>query len=897
MYKRLFSLLLLLIIGKVYATHNRAGEITYEHVSGLTYRITLTTYTYSKSKAYRCEQEIFFGDGESAKVQRSNGPNGSNCGSLGIYDSSVPAGELLANDIIKNVYVVNHTYPGAGSYLISLNDPDRNDGICNIANETPFYVQSELIINPFLGSNNSPVLLNPPIDQACVGECFEHNPGANDVDGDSLVYSLVASYADGIPIINYFLPPNLEYNDIDALKGDLVWCVPIAACEYNIAILIKEYRRLPGSSERFYIGSVLRDLQIDVRTGCNNDPPQIANLNDTCIEAGSNLNFGVTATDANANIITLTATGGPFQLNPPASFSSTPLTSTTTGIFNWNPNCDQVQLLPYLVTFKAQDSHPSDLVDFESIFIRVIAPAPKNVSATPSGASIILNWNDALCNSTLGDNPLINYAVYRKDACDGWAHAVCETGVPPSAGYTLVGTTNADITTFTDNNNGVGLNNGIDYSYLIVANYIDGSQSYASTPVCQKLIRDVPIITNVSVLSTGSGDSIWVHWTPPLGDAANFDTIANPGVYEVRVMQAFGTNPNGDSYSQIRSYTYPAFWQMNDTGIIATNLNTNDSAYTYKIEFYANGSLVGTSNKSSSVYLTTSPTDNKINLSWDFHVPWANYKYFVYKDSVAGSGVYKLLDSTINTNYSDDSLVNGRTYCYKIVAYGSYSDTSIASPLINYSQISCNIPVDIIPPCQPTITSINNDCVTELNTITWSNPDNYCSDDVMKYNIYYSPNKEDDLFLIGSISDETDTTFKHTYLFGGTIPSIAGCYAISAIDSTGNESTYTVTTCVDNCPIYELPNVFTPNTDGTNDLYIPLTPYRYVKDIDIKIYNRWGNLVFTTTEPSINWNGKDMNTDKPCPDGVYFYICTINEIRVGGILPREEKGFIHLIRD
>ena len=151
--------------------------------------------------------------------------------------------------------------------------------------------------------------------------------------------------------------------------------------------------------------------------------------------------------------------------------------------------------------------------------------------------------------------------------------------------------------------------------------------------------------------------------------------------------------------------------------------------------------------------------------------------------------------------------------------------------------------------------------------------------------------------MIGSISDETDTTFKHTYLFGGTIPSIAGCYAISAIDSTGNESTYTVTTCVDNCPIYELPNVFTPNTDGTNDLYIPLTPYRYVKDIDIKIYNRWGNLVFTTTEPSINWNGKDMNTDKPCPDGVYFYICTINEIRVGGILPREEKGFIHLIRD
>jgi gliding motility-associated-like protein len=889
--KKVILLFFVLIIGAFnsYATHNRAGEITYEHISGFTYRIIVTTYTKeSSTSADRCELTVFFGDGDTATAFRINGPLGSPC-SPGIGN-----GVSLGNDIKKNIYEVTHTYSGGGAYIVTMEDPNRNSGICNIPNsvEASFFLRTELIINPFLGSNNSPTLLNPPIDNACVGECFEHNPGAFDADGDSLAYSLVTCYANGSPIIGYTLPPtDKTLININPLKGDVSWCAPPIVCQYNIAILIKEYRRLPGSNVRYYIGSVLRDMQIDVKS-CINNPPQIKHIDDTCVVAGTNLSFTVTATDNEFPDVSLAATGGPLEINPPATFFSTPSHSPVTGTFSWTPNCKQVQLLPYLVTFKATDGNSNPLTDFESVFIRVIAPAPTNVTATPTGASILLNWDAVLCKDTLGDNPFMGYQVYRKNSCDPWVHSACETGVPSYTGYTLLGTTNNITTTFKDNNSGQGLINGVDYSYIVVANYLDGSQSFSSTHVCAKLVRDVPIITNVSVISTGKKDSIWTHWVKPIANSDNLDTIAFPPPYEYRLMIAPGFSPAADKFSQVASYTYPSFWQLTDTGYVSVNLNTQDSAYTSRVDFYSNDTLVGSTNTASSVFLSSSPTDNLINLSWQENVPWSNYRYDVYRETFSGSGIFDFVDSTVTQTYADTGLVNGKTYCYKIVSIGQYSDTALPRPLFNSSQIRCDVPIDIIPPCQPKVT-ISKDCEIVKNTLTWTNPNTYCSDDGMKYFIYFGATSSSTLQLIDSVNDINTITYIHESSFEG-VPSVAGCYAVTAIDSTGNESPIVTKKCVDNCPVYVLPNVFSPNGDGINDLFQPLMPYRFVKDVDMKIFNRWGTLMFETTDRDILWDGKNSSTKKMCPDGVYFYICTVNEIHVDGIEPHTLKGFIQL---
>lgn len=901
--KKNLLLVILLFIGfsNAFATHNRAGEITYKYVGDALhpykYQITVTTYTkfiIGASNTDRCDLVVYFGDGDSVEhVPRINGPS---------FDCpSAADGLMIAPTTRKNIYQVDHNYAGPGNYIITMEDPNRNSGICNIpdSDNSSFFLRSELVISPFLGQNDSPDLLNPPIDDACVGVCFEHNPSAYDADGDSLYYSLSVCYANGNPIGGWSYPPNMNANSIDHFKGDLVWCVPPLICQYNVAILIQEYRLLPGTHFRYYIGSILRDMQITVGS-CSNTPPQINNINDTCVVAGSNLNFNVNATDAEANVLSLSATGGPLlpSFTPPATFSSVSLIGTATGTFNWNPSCSQVQLLPYLVTFKATDGDiTTPLVNFESVFITVIAPPITGLTATPSGASIILNWNTATCD-TLGSNPLIKYYVYRKNSCDPWTPSPCETGVPSYTGYTLIGITNYNVITFTDNNGGSGLTNGVDYSYIVVAIYVDGSQSIASQHVCAQLVRDVPIITNVSVLTTGPSDKIWTHWVKPVASATNLDTLINPPPYEYRLKRATGFNPPSASFALEATYTYASYWQMTDTGYVSNSINTQGTPYTYIIEFYSNGLLKGSTQTASSVFLSSTPADKRVNLSWQKFVPWNNYMYHIYRETAPGSTIFNFIDSTTALTYADTGLVNEVQYCYKILSIGQYSDTTLPKPLFNWSQIKCETPVDLIPPCQPTF-NVVTDCDVIQNTITWINPNTYCSNDAVQINIYFSPTVTDPLQLIYSTTDMSLTSYTlPIYHFEG-VPSIAGCYAVTAVDSAiiPNESPIVNKICIDNCPEYELPNVFTPNADGKNDNFIPLPNWRYVKDVDIKIYDRWGLLMFTTDDPKVVWDGKNQDSKKECSDGTYFYVCIVNEIRIDGIKPRVLKGFVQLIRE
>jgi gliding motility-associated-like protein len=98
--------------------------------------------------------------------------------------------------------------------------------------------------------------------------------------------------------------------------------------------------------------------------------------------------------------------------------------------------------------------------------------------------------------------------------------------------------------------------------------------------------------------------------------------------------------------------------------------------------------------------------------------------------------------------------------------------------------------------------------------------------------------------------------------------------------------------CVDNCPVFELPNAFTPNGDGQNDLFIPYRA-RFIETINFKVFNQWGQLVFSTTDPQINWNGGN-NSGKNVSDGVYFYTCEAYESQSQA--PIVLSGYIELIR-
>ncbi len=855
--KIFFSLLILTYAISTYATHQRAAEITYRLISGLTYEFTLITYTYTPSPADRPELEIFWGDGTSTQVRRN----------LKID---------LPNDISKNTYIAQHTFPAPGNYIISMLDPNRNAGVINIPNSvnTPMYVETELVINPFLGNNNSPVLLNPPIDRGCVGRPFIHNPGAYDADGDSLSYKLIACKGyDGLDIPGYTFPAGNIFR-IDEFTGELLWDAPLMEGEYNIAILIEEWRR------GFKIGSVIRDMQVLI-LACDNQPPTITTINDTCVEAGDTLLFKVYANDVNAqDRITLTATGGPLQQTVnPAVFTQpvngySPIHST----FFWITACSHVRKQPYQMFFKAIDNGtPVNLVTYKTLNIKVVGPSPKNLTATPLGNSIILKWEQSKCSNA------VYYDIYRHNGYIGFVPNYCETGVPSYTGYVKIGST-SDIsdTTFTDNDNGNGLIHGIQYCYMVVAVYPDGAESYASLEACAYLKKDLPVITHVSILKTNEVTGrAYIEWSMP----TELDLSITPGPFRYKIYR-------GEGYNLYNPVLIDSLENLTDTTYVDSLFDTQNNAISYRIDFYntapANYFKIGSSQKASSVFLTIQPTDEAVVLQWNELVPWINDTFIVYKQNKT-TLTFDSIGYTTQHTYKDTGLINDSIYCYKVKSRGFYNAPGFVYPIYNFSQESCGKPYDNVPPCVPQLT-VNTDC--EFNYISWENVYRTCARDIMKYELYFKSYNSYDFTLLYTSSNPFDTMYVHQL---GT--NVVGCYSIVAFDSLNNRSPYSEMICVtaDSCPDYNLPNVFTPNNDLVNDLYTPY-PYANVDKVNMQIFNRWGTLVFKTENPDINWDGKDYVSKRDCAEGVYYFVCEVFLIRTDGIKKKTINGTIQLLR-
>lgn len=93
---------------------------------------------------------------------------------------------------------------------------------------------------------------------------------------------------------------------------------------------------------------------------------------------------------------------------------------------------------------------------------------------------------------------------------------------------------------------------------------------------------------------------------------------------------------------------------------------------------------------------------------------------------------------------------------------------------------------------------------------------------------------------------------------------------------------------LENCfPI--MPEGFSPNNDGVNDLFIPINVYDEYPNFKLTIYNRYGSLIYTGFNKDEPWNGKYNN--KNVPTGTYFYVLKLNDERYNRIV-----GWVYLNR-
>ena len=91
---------------------------------------------------------------------------------------------------------------------------------------------------------------------------------------------------------------------------------------------------------------------------------------------------------------------------------------------------------------------------------------------------------------------------------------------------------------------------------------------------------------------------------------------------------------------------------------------------------------------------------------------------------------------------------------------------------------------------------------------------------------------------------------------------------------------------------YHMPNAFTPNGDGKNDIFIGTGFTDGMEDFEMTIWNRWGELLYVTDDPEAPWNGSRHNTGKTLPPGVYVYQVKYRDPRGE---PIEFRGFATLI--
>jgi gliding motility-associated-like protein len=938
------------------ATHIRAGDIQarVDNPSGnpnhLLFRLTIYRDKGGEAQQNLDETYIYFGDNTAL--------HGSDKDATGkpLMTRTVDAATSTADTEVL-YFDFEHTYAAPGTYPVSFVGENRNAGVLNMSGSvtTSFFISSTVTINPAYGANHLPVLRAPAVDKGAVGQVFLHNPAAYDADGDSLAFKLrtcqrviggnsPALLASKRPMPvdcqDYVYPddqriaPNAKqvtYTGVpagdpnadarisqDVANGQITWNAPARAGIYNIAFTVEEWRRTANGLRQ--IGTVIRDMQIIV-SATNNVPPTLTVPADVCVVAGTPVSLAISATDGvgsgpqgTATPVTLFAYSG---ILPPATFTQTTTGTTSTGTFRWTPDCSHVANQPYTVVFKAQDNPAANtapiLIDEKTVRITVIGPPPQNVRSVPTATTRLVSlvtWDRYTCQNAS------QLLIFRKEGPYNFTPGPCQTGLPAGSGYVQVGAVAPTATIFTDDNGGAGLSRDKTYCYRVYAVFPlpAGGASIVSNETCVTFSGRAARLTNVDVNTTAPAGQITVKWSQPKPD--NTTTFGAP--YGYRLSRGIGPSPT--SFAPVATIT-----NLTDTTYVDRGINTATTQFTYQLTFFSTDRSTGTavektevSTPASSVRTALVPnSDKSITVNWTYNVPWDNTQQptLIFRQDPGSSTFTQVGTATPGTTSGtyldrDSRLQFGRTYCYYVQTNGRYLDLlnsanqPILTNLLNKSQQQC---VQLNPtPCTPVLSlrQLNCDSLASSplfpspsqryqNSLRWSigNTPASCSSAAAYYRVLRSETSGGPFVALDSTKQ---LSYVHRLLAKST-----GCYVVQAVDSTGLRSAFSNVVCQSECVFFLLPNIFTPNGDGTNDLFRPKTTSP-LRRTHIQVFNRWGRKVYESDQdPYINWTAggttADGITSGIVAGGIYYYLAEV-EFDDTANTKRTFKGWVEVAR-
>jgi len=255
--------------------------------------------------------------------------------------------------------------------------------------------------------------------------------------------------------------------------------------------------------------------------------------------------------------------------------------------------------------------------------------------------------------------------------------------------------------------------------------------------------------------------------------------------------------------------------------------------------------------------------------------------------------VYKELSSTLVPN---DSICSGIPVTLKlkvsggkpVYAYSWSSGTTnnTPGPVIVYPTSTTTYSVNITDECNyrklDTVTvkvfsagsasfySIPVDTIRSGQTVTFSN------------------NSQNNTSYFWNFGDgDSSVLVSPTHIYG-----LTGIYKILLIGYTANGCPDTAIEDIFVQPEIYIPNVFTPNGDGKNDVIYFIVAGARCYHCDI--YDRWGIFIDEVTASSEGWDGKVQQTKMPAPDGTYYYILNYCDYKN---VTHNLNGFVTLIRN
>ena len=343
------------------ATHISGGDLTYKHLTGYQYEVTLVLYRDCAGIQVQNPELITCtsSNGSTVSFNVSLIPGTGNEITFPCFSTITTCNGGGAPGFQRYEYHGTVTLLPSSHWSLKWEDCCRNCAITTISGGCNNSYLIEATLNNLIAPNdNSPYFTNYPVAFVCLGQNFTYNHGVVDSEGDSLAYSFIDPRLTGgnsVPFISGYTSSHFISSSTPITLNPNTGDINLTSSQLEVgitAILIESFKN------GIKVGSVMRDIQFQVQNCNPNVLPTATGINgtadfDTIVYANSPICFDIFTADAN--------TDQTVTLNWNNAITGASFTSTNdqfpTGTFCWTPTAADARPQPYSFTVMVKDDN------------------------------------------------------------------------------------------------------------------------------------------------------------------------------------------------------------------------------------------------------------------------------------------------------------------------------------------------------------------------------------------------------------------------------------------------------------------------------------------------------------------------------------------------------------